>query len=116
MQQILAQSLHIIDNSGPTPIDIGLSGPTGFAFTDIASVVNGSIKYIFAAAGIGLLLVLIFGGFTLLTSAGDAKKLESGKNQITNGLIGFLIIFVAYWIVQLVGNIFGISALTRMFK
>jgi hypothetical protein len=116
MHHILAQGLTILDTTQPTPMNISLSGPTGFTYTNIASVVNGSIKYIFAAAGIGLLLILIFGGFTLLTSAGDAKKLESGKNQITNGLIGFLIVFVAFWIVQLVAHIFGIYTLVAMFQ
>lgn len=90
--------------------------PAGFKFTDTASVINGVMKYLFVFAGIGLLFVILSSGFTLLTSAGDAKALEKGKKGLTNGLTGFVIIFVAYWIVQLAGIVFGMQEITDVFK
>ena len=60
--------------------------------------------------------MLLAAGFTLLTSAGDAKKMEQGKSRLTNALIGFLIIFTAYWFTQIMGKIFGIVEIQTIFK
>ncbi len=93
--------------------------PTGFKFTNVSSIISGPtgiIQYIFVLAGIGLLIVILSAGFTLLTSAGDAKAMEKGKKGLTNGIVGFVIIFVAYWLVQIAGIVFGIDKITDVFK
>lgn len=97
----LAQSLSV----GSYTVE----GPSGFAFSDakIGDIVQKALPYVFAFAGLGLLLMIVFAGFTMLTSAGDTKKLEAGKGRLTNGLVGFFIIFAAYWLVELLQFIFG---------
>jgi len=50
-----------------------------------------------------------------MTSAGDPKKVQSARDKITGALIGFVIIFVAYWIVQLVSLFLGVGALRSSF-
>lgn len=106
MQKVFAQSL-IIKDVGP------IEGPV--AFTNIGAILNEAIPFIFAFAGIGLLLMLLSAGFNFLTCAGDPKKLEAGKQQLTNALVGFLIIFVAYWAVQMAGVVFGIKEIQETF-
>lgn len=86
-----------------------------FADSDIGTLLTKATNYILAAVGIGLLLMLISAGFTLMTSAGDAKKMEMGKQQITNAIIGFIIVITAYWIVQIAGYIFGIKEIGSIF-
>ena len=90
--------------------------PTGFKFTNTASVLTELMKYIFVLSGIILLVVILSSGFTLLMSAGDVKAMEKGKKGLTNGILGFVIIFVAYWGVQLAGIVFGIQGITDIFK
>jgi hypothetical protein len=112
----LAQ-LQIID-TGPSPVaPISISNPDHFnpSFTSLGGVITVALKFIFAAAGIALLLMIISAGFELLSSAGDAKKLESGKQRLTNAVIGFVIIFVAFWITQIAGKIFGIDLIGSTF-
>lgn len=93
-----------------------ISGPTGFQFNSLGELISQPVtKYVFAFAGIGLLLMLVRAGFSFLTSAGDAKKLEEGKQRMTYAIIGFLVIFAAYWIVQILGKIFGIEAIQTNF-
>lgn len=96
--------------------DYVLKSPTGFAFGNLGEVVTKASTYIFAFAGLGLLLMLVMAGFTFLTSAGDAKKLESAKGQLTNAIIGFLLIFTAFWIVQIAGKILGFETIMSSFK
>lgn len=106
MQKALAQSLTIQDvGSIPDPVK----------FANIGAILNAAIPFIFAFAGIGLLLMLLAAGFNFLTSAGDPKKLEAGKQRLTNAIVGFLIIFVAYWAVQIAGVIFGIKEIQDIF-
>lgn len=108
MIKIFAQSLSI--DGIPEPIQ----GPAKFA--NIGAILDAMMPLIFGFAGFGLLLMIISAGFTLLTSAGDAKKLESGKQRLTYAIVGFLVIFVAYWVVQLVGKIFGVAEIQSVFK
>jgi hypothetical protein len=69
----------------------------------------------FIAAGILLLFYLILGGFSILTSGGNPKNIEAGKNKITYALIGFLVIFTAYWLIQAIGYAFGLFSITELF-
>lgn len=96
-----------IGGDGAPIIDI--SGPEQFAYegASIGKIVGDTLNYLLAAAGIGLLLMIISSGFTLMMSAGDAKKAAAGKATLTNSIIGFLLVFAAFWITQALGVVFG---------
>lgn len=81
-------------------------------FTTLSSLITIALPLIFGIAGLFLFLYLLWGGFDYLTSMGDPKKAEGGKNKITNALIGFVIIFASYWIVQLVDYVFKLGIYT----
>lgn len=83
-------------------------------FTNLASILNVSLPYIFSIAGVLLLAYLIWGGFNYLTSMGDPKKAEVGKSRITHAVIGFFIIFVAYWLVQIIDFVFKLGIYTSV--
>jgi hypothetical protein len=82
----------------------------------LGEIVSGLLPYLFAGAGLLLLLYLLLGGFQLMTSAGDPKKTQEAKGKITNALVGFIIVFIAYWLVQIVGKILGIEIITSIFR
>lgn len=63
----------------------------------------GLVNIIFFVAGVALLFYLITAGLTMMTSRGDPKALEGAKARITYAIYGFVIVFTAYWIVQIVG-------------
>lgn len=83
---------------------------------NLGDIISAVIPYLFGAAGFLLLLYLIWGGFSYMLSGGDPKAAESAKQKITNALVGFVIIFVAYWLVQLLGMMFGISQFGEVFR
>jgi hypothetical protein len=62
---------------------------------------------IFTIAGLLLLVYLVAGGLMVIKSAGSEGK-GKGKDAITNALVGFIIIFSAYWIIQAIEIITGI--------
>lgn len=85
---------------------------TGSTIGDIVSVLLG---YIFPIAGLLMLLYLLYGGFQFLTSAGNPQKAQAAKGAITMAIVGFIIIFAAYWITQLLGRILGLSDIGSIF-
>ncbi len=106
MHKLLAQVVNIDGNDGS---GISIQGPENFKFggDSIGYILGQSLSFVFAAAGIGLLLMIISSGFSIMMSAGDAKKLAGGKATLTNSIIGFILIFAAFWIVQILGVVLG---------
>ena len=87
---------------------------TGWRFSDfttVGDIFSTLLKYILPLAGIVLLFMLIMGGIGLMTAAGDPKKMEASQGRITMALVGFLIIFISYFIVQLVEVVLGVDLL-----
>ena len=84
---------------------------TGFKFENksIAEVIGSLLPYIYVVAGLILLLMLISGGLTLMTSAGNPDKSKAGFGKITGALIGFLIIFVSYFVAKIVEVVLGVK-------
>lgn len=116
MNKLLAQSLQIPwGASDTTTINGPLDKTTFGGQITLGAIISHAVSYIFYFAGIGLLLMLLGSGFSFLTSAGDPKKMEKAKSQLTNALVGFLIIFVAFWLVQALGIIFGFQAIGSIF-
>ncbi len=84
--------------------------------TTIASFFNlGIVNMIFFVAGVALLFYLITAGLSMMTSRGDPKALEGAKARLTYAVYGFVIVFTAYWIVQVVGLLLGIPGFKGVF-
>lgn len=86
---------------------VSASDPLHGKFFNLAKVINDFQPYIIVLSGLILLVFLMSGGLDLMLSGGDPKKTEAGKEKITNSIIGFLIVFSAYWIYRIVLFIFG---------
>ncbi|HBL51955.1 MAG: hypothetical protein A3D24_00615 [Candidatus Blackburnbacteria bacterium RIFCSPHIGHO2_02_FULL_39_13] len=86
-----------------------------FSSGSIGDIISAIIPILFFIAGFILLLMIVLGGFGYMTSMGDPKAAESAKAKITHALTGFIIIFIAYWLVQILGMIFGIAQFGRIF-
>jgi len=84
-------------------------------FNNLGDVVSQLVPYIFGISGIILLLMVVFSGFQMITSAGDPKAMEAAQKRLTNSIVGFIIIFAAYWIVQLIGRILGVEVFGNIF-
>lgn len=66
------------------------------------------INVILSVLGIVAVIVIILGGFTYITSNGDAAKVTKGKNIILYGVIGLVVALLAFAIVNFVlGSVFN---------
>lgn len=81
----------------------------GSDLTGISKLVSLFLQGAFVLAGVILLFYFILGGIGMIGSAGknDPKSLEQAKQTITTAIIGFIVVFTAYWIVKLIGTLIG---------
>jgi len=92
----------------------GTAGSSVFAGQDlkgVSSLVTLFLRGAFVLAGLILLFYFILGGIGMIGSAGknDPKAAEQAKQTITSAVMGFVVVFTAYWIVKLLGTLFGIQ-------
>lgn len=94
-------------------VDISKEFTPAGTFKNIGELVNVLLQNAFVFAGIIFLVLLIFGGFTFIVSAGggDAKKSEQSKQTITAAVAGLVLIFASYWIIQIIEILTGIKIL-----
>lgn len=74
-------------------------------------IISEILRFAFPIAGIILFVMLILAGLKMLTGATNSKNIDEGKQMITTAVLGFIILFAAYWIAQLLEIIFGIKIL-----
>jgi len=82
-------------------------------FQSIGGLISTVLPNLYVLAGLTLLFFLIFGGVTVILGAGNnnPEQVGKGKKILTTTLIGFLVIFVSYWIIQILEIITGIPIL-----
>ncbi len=80
-------------------------------FPSLGSVVGAAMPYVYVIAGLSMLVVLIWGGITLMTSSGDPAKSKDGYGKITAAIVGFIIIFIAYFVAQIAQIVLGVKFL-----
>lgn len=81
----------------------------------IGGIIAVLIPYIYGIAGFLLLLYAVSAGYQILTSSGDPKALAQARDKITNAIVGFIIMFSSYWIVQLVARILKLQKIIDIF-
>ncbi len=101
--------LILPSKNGPINID----DPVGFKFkgadANLGAVITSALKYLFPIAGLILLFMLIMGGLELMTSSGNPEATQKGYKKILFAMVGFLLIFLSYWIIQILEAILGIT-------
>lgn len=88
-----------------------LESPVAGQFNSPAGIVNRVMMFLWPLAGLALFFMLVWGGFEILSKASDAKAVQAGRQRITMAIIGFVLLFASFWIIQIVQWIFGLSIL-----
>ena len=83
-----------------TGIDYGTF--TGLGTKDLREGVMAIVRILLGFLGIIAIVIILYGGFVWLTSAGNEEKVGQAKKIITSGIIGLIIIFVSYAIAEFV--------------
>ena len=87
-------------NSTYNPDVPGASG--GLAGDSLILTIKNGINWLLGLLGLIALIVLLWGGFQMVTAAGDDKKYEAGFKILKQSGIGLLFIGLAWLFVSLV--------------
>lgn len=75
----------------------------------IGGIVSGLIRFVLVVAALVFFFILVIGGIRWIASGGDKAQTEAARNQITAALVGLVIVFAAWAIVQLINTFFNIN-------
>jgi hypothetical protein len=75
----------------------------------VGGIVSGLIRLVLIIAALAFFFILVLGGIRWIASQGDKAQTENARNQITAALVGLVIVFAAWAIVQLINTFFGIN-------
>ncbi len=71
-------------------------------------ILTRALSFLFPLAGLALFAMLVWAGFEILAGA-TSKKVDAGQQRATAAIIGFILLFVSYWIIQLLEIVFEIA-------
>ena len=86
-----------------------------YSLNDIVQVGIDVTQILLALSGSVALLFFIYGGITFLISGGSSEKVSQGKQIIVNSVIGLLIIFSSFIIIQFTMTAMGFTQDTSLF-
>jgi hypothetical protein len=100
-------------NIGDPLRGIGPLGLEGKGASEAPSIFNkfisGIIGLMTVIAIIWFVFLLITGSYGLMTAGGDKAQLEAARKRIFTGIVGFVIVIAAVFIVDFVGKLIGID-------
>lgn len=79
--------------------------------TLLTQVLPALITYLLIGTTLLALAFLIFGGIRWIISGGDKTAVESARKMITYAIIGLVIAFLSFFIINTIGGFFGVKLL-----
>lgn len=77
--------------------------------TAIECVVQSILGLALRIAGLGVLLMLVIGGFQFLTSGGNPEKTKQATNTLTYAIYGLVLIIISWLVLLLIESLTGIK-------
>ncbi|MBI2017420.1 hypothetical protein HYS92_00055 [Candidatus Daviesbacteria bacterium] len=88
----------------------GLETAIGCVPTDPTAFVQGFLKLAVGAGGGIALLIMVFGAFRMITSAGNPDSLKEGHDMFINAVIGLLFVIFSTLLLKIIGvDILGLG-------
>jgi hypothetical protein len=77
-------------------------------------IIGTILTYLLIAGALVAIIFLIWGGIKWITSGGDKAKVESARNTIIGAIIGLIVVFASFLIINLVAKtLFNVSDVTK---
>lgn len=95
------------DDNTYTDVDTLTTGDG--AFTTMELIVSNVLAMITVIGSIMFIGYFLLGAISWITSGGDSGKVNKARDQMMHGVLGLLVLVLAYAIVGLVGSVLGIT-------
>jgi hypothetical protein len=107
---VLFAIVALFSTSSASAQGLGFQVPNPFnRDMSLQDVIVLIINVAFIAAGLVAVIYLIIGGFRYVTSGGNAEAIEGAKATILNAIIGLIIIFISFLLVNYVLSAIGVT-------
>lgn len=88
-----------------------ITNPGNIPSVGLSSIVQLVINFLFVGAVILTLFFLVLGGIGIITSGGDKQKVAQARSRLTYAIVGLVVIFLSFFIINLIGGLFGLNLL-----
>lgn len=85
----------------------GLTNPLGNC--NLACLANKIVDFLITISVPIVAIMVLYGGFLIMTAGGDLAKFKNGRSAILYAAIGFVVVLAAKAVVVLIKNIFGVG-------
>ena len=99
---LLFVSAPVLAQGVSDPLGLSFGAETGLPDTDIRVSIANMIRTILGLLGIVSVVIILYAGFTWMTSAGNDEKISTAKKTLGSAVIGLAIILSAYAITSFV--------------
>ncbi len=106
---LLVLLVPMMVSAGQFEFDPGnrIAGTLELATTNPEDITINAVRWALGSLGLIAVIVILYGGFTWMTAAGNEEKVSKAKNIITYAVIGLAVILLSF---VLVSTIFKTSA------
>lgn len=77
--------------------------------TKLGPIIGAIVTFLLIAVAIIALFFLIYGGLRWVTSGGDKGKVDDARKTVIAAIVGLVIAFLSFFILQVVLSFFGLS-------
>ncbi len=92
---------------GFTTTNITLTNPLGSKCNDLTCPLTAVTNFLFTIAIPICGIMILVGGFQMMTAAGSPEKFSTGKKTILYAVIGFVVVLLAGSVAALIQSVFG---------
>jgi hypothetical protein len=83
--------------------------PPARTFGTVGSLLNVVVPALTLVGALGMLFILMYAGFKILTGGGDPEKLVEARQMATWAIVGLIVITLAFFIVRLVAYVLQVQ-------
>lgn len=90
-------------------VPCGGSGEPACGWPEFNKLIENVMNFMLTIAIPLAIVVIIYGGFLLMTSGGSEKRIADGRQAILAAIIGLAIVFGSFIIIKLIGMAIGME-------
>lgn len=87
-----------------------LQSQTGGTF--LGNLLSTLVTLLIIIGVVSFVFMLLLGGIQWITSSGDKAGVEAAKGRVSHALIGLVVLFCVFAVIQVVQSVFGINILS----
>lgn len=77
--------------------------------SDLPAYFGNILMFVIPLIGMVAFIMILAGGFKILTSSGDPKALEAGKQTITLAIVGIALAIISWLVLVFIQNATGVQ-------